>query len=113
MQDDHLTYGQIVHSMPPSRDYAANMRRKVDPLTISPFKYLNSRGNNAKPPSYELYATTTMNTTHLPCRRLSILFLSHQMLITFSIIVCHLKTTSMKVLLLEYLLLMIVKQMKT
>ena len=59
MQADHLTYGQAIHTLPPTRDYAENTHRKVNSLTISSFKYHNARAANLhSPPSYEMYATT-------------------------------------------------------
>ena len=59
LQASHLTYGQTVPTLPPSRDYSSNTRRDINSSTLSSFKYYNTAktARHPPPPSYEMYPT--------------------------------------------------------
>ena len=59
MQASHLTYGQTVPTLQPSREYSANTRRDINSSTLSSFKYYNTAktARHPPPPSYEMYPT--------------------------------------------------------
>ena len=76
-QASHLTYGQTVPTLPPSRDYSANTRRDINSSTS--FKYYNTAKvtRHPPPPSYEMYPTSRksvpsmMQTTMYPYSEIS------------------------------------------
>ena len=59
LQANHLTYGQTVPTLPPSRHCSAITRQDINSSTLSSFKYYNTTKTNRHPPppSYEMYPT--------------------------------------------------------
>ncbi len=77
MQVSHMTYGEALHTMPPSGS-ASHLpatlcpSRHVDPSTkrASEFRFVNTaKYEQRPPPTYDMYPTTTTNTTVTGTRR--------------------------------------------